>query len=141
MLLIRGCATSGNPFDVVAGSTIANSTSISFPAVTTTVNDCEIIQIVTYPFDSFNAEVSGQANAALANITEPFDFGDTTGNGGGFAVTLGEKAVAGAVGNTTATLANTGNMALLTIAMRPPVASISAKITMINYAVKRAANY
>lgn len=119
ILTYRGVITSGNPWDVTAGSTKTTaSTSISAPAVTTTVNDTLIVQAVSRDTDSANAAFSNQTNAALTMIAERVDTGTSSGDGGGYSVWDGGKAVAGATGSTSATVSSSKN-AMLTIALKP----------------------
>ncbi len=119
ILTFRGCITTGNPWDVTAAAQKASaSTSASAPTVTTTVANTLIVNIISRDNDLAGAAFSAWANASLTNVTEHVDDGDTSGNGGGFAVASGGKATAGATGVTTATVTSTIN-ASLTIALKP----------------------
>jgi len=128
MIIVRGCATSGNPWDVLGTSTeLVADTSVSIPGVTTTVSNCLVLYAVSTGQDgsSSTAAYSGWADATLANITEQMDNYTASGLGGGFGMASGEMASAGATGAMTATLALTANFkALMTIALReePPAA-------------------
>ena len=121
IVVFSGVSMVGNPWDVTAGGVKGTaSTSVSLPSVTTTVADTLIVHIATHDLDIGTAQFSGQTNAALANLTERADLSSTQGNGGGIAIWTGEKATAGAIGATTATVASSVN-AMVTIALRPPV--------------------
>jgi hypothetical protein len=117
-LLIRGCATTGNPFDVTAGDTAASATAVSIPGDTTTEADCLIVAIVVNATDSTTPQVSGWANASLTNFLERFNDQSGSGNGGGIAIASGSKATAGAYDATTATLATASVQGRLSIAFR-----------------------
>lgn len=122
MMIIRGCATTGNPWNVFTTSTeLVADTSVSIAGVTTTVDDCLIVYAVSTGQDgsSSTTAYSGWANASLANVAERMDNYTASGLGGGFGVATGEKATPGATGAMTATLALTSNFkALITIAFR-----------------------
>lgn len=131
ILTFSGCATSGLPWNVTAPSTSALTTAMVLAGDTTTVDDCLILGVIAGGADvASSAAYSGWANAALANIAERFDQHVSSANGGGFGVFTGEKATAGAFGDTTATVAGTQNAANLVIALRPEAAaSASAAVT------------
>lgn len=98
MHAFRGCPTSGNPWDVFAGSSQVTTTALSFPSVTTTVGN-------TLIFNSTVGAGAGTAsawtNAALSSVTEVIDSPLTNGRGD---AATGTKVSAGSTGSTTATL-------------------------------------
>lgn len=117
----RGCIASGDPWDVTSGGTDAVAdTALVVPGDTTTVADCLVVICASLGRDSNVDQFSNWANADLANVAERGDVFTNTGGGGGFGVATGEKAVAGAYGNTTATLAASDAKAFMTIALKPP---------------------
>lgn len=121
---IRGCVETGNPWDVTSGDVAASaSTSVSVPTLTTTVVDCLIILGVANATDSLSPQTSGWTNANLANLTEITAADDNTnaGNGGGFGLAWGEKASAGSIGASTATLATSSVQGRMAIALKPVV--------------------
>ncbi len=120
IITFRGCTTTGNPWDVISTGTATTSTSVSIPGATTTVVDTLVVAMVSWATDTATAQASAWANADLGSVAEIDDVGTSTGNGGGFSVATGTKAVAGAYGATTATLANTSVQSLMTIALKPP---------------------
>jgi hypothetical protein len=116
----RGCATTGNPWNQVAMSAVAASTSVSVPGVTTTVADCLCVYIVGNGSDNATTpRLSSVADASLANITAVSNFNAVNGTGGGFDMVTGQLATAGASGTLTATIGNT-KQTLACIALYPP---------------------
>lgn len=120
VLLVRGCRSSGNPFDVTAGGTVITTTAVSIPGLTTTVANALVIAIATHRIDIATPQFSAFANASLTNLTEHVNLSTSSGAGYGIGIAAGTKAVAGAVSATTATLAATSTQALLSIALAPP---------------------
>lgn len=115
---IRGI-DSGSPVNITAGTTQAATTSVSFPTVTTTTDNCLILLLLANDRDiAGTTNISAQANAALASITEQHDECITAGVGGGLCTTTGIKLLEGAVGATTATNAASVTNATLTIALQ-----------------------
>lgn len=118
--LIRGCRTTGNPFDVTAGDTAVSSTVVSVPGVTTTVDNCLVMAISTHRLDVNPRQFSGWGNTDLANVTQHVNQSTTAGVGFGIGIAVGTKAAHGAVGATTATLGAASDQAHLCIALAPP---------------------
>jgi hypothetical protein len=124
MIILRGCVTTGNPWDIFGTSTeLVADSSVSIPGVTTTVANCLILQAFSTGQDvATTTGVTGTwANAALVNVTERMDNWAIAGLGGGFAMASGEKAVAGATGAMTATMTASlaaNFKALMTIAFK-----------------------
>jgi MSHA biogenesis protein MshQ len=120
MIAIRGCPTAGNPWDIVASAVEATSdTSATWPGVTTTVDDCLILEIIATGADVSTAQVGALTNATYTSIVEQMDNWVITGNGGGIGMVSATKATAGATGQSTATLTTASSKALMTLAMRP----------------------
>lgn len=115
MIIIRGCRTTGNPFELATANTeMTNDTSVSIPGVTTTAADC----LMLYAFGTgqditSTTGATGWANASLVNVNEQMDNWTATGTGGGFAMATGELATAGASGSMAATLSLTANFKTL----------------------------
>lgn len=119
ILTYRGVVNVGDPWDVILGGVKGTaSTSLGVPGPDTTVPDTLVVQIASRDNDSGAAGFSAQANTNLAGIAERVDAGDTSGNGGGFAVWDGIKTGAGSIGTTSATVVSSVN-AFLTIALKP----------------------
>ncbi len=117
-------ADTSTPFNVVAADTQAGaaSTTVTLPSVTTTVDDCLIVLAIGHGIDSTAAQVSGYTNASLTGITEVMDTGSDSFSGGGLAVAYGQSGAAGAIGSTTATIANSWH-SRLTLALQPAVSA------------------
>ncbi len=119
IITYRNVYNSGNPWDVTGGGVKATaSTSVTVTGVTTTVADTLVVQVATRDNDANGAAFSAQTNTNLTGLAERSDDGTNSGNGGGFAVWDGVKAMAGATGDTTATVTSSIN-AFLTIALKP----------------------
>lgn len=106
--LIRGCKTTGNPWNVSSSGFegAPSDTSLSISGLTTTAPDCLVVQIQVADIHQLGSgNIGSWSNGDLANLTERIDAGINTGSGGYIAVVSGEKATAGAYGATTATTA------------------------------------
>lgn len=106
IIVYRGCVGSGSPWDVTTSDTLGTaSTSVTIPGVTTVTANCLIIGAVAMPTDTLTGQIQSDVftNGGLTAVTKRFNSWDDAGNGGGFGVFEGVKAVAGATGNTTAT--------------------------------------
>ena len=122
IIAIRGVTTSGNPWDVAAGSTDAFPDTLgSIPGALTTVADTFIVAAITTNVPDANGTnvFSSWANASLTNVTERFDVSRTAGNGGGIGIAIGEKATAGIYGNTTMTISVLAARAMMSLALKP----------------------
>lgn len=96
------------------------STSVTIAGVTTTATNRMIVVAATDNTDADSTDDSlfgGWTNANLVSITEAFASGTNAGGGGGLGVAYGVKQDAGAVGNTTATCANSTNRAQVCFAI------------------------
>jgi len=139
MIAIRGCATSGDPWDVTAGGVESTAdTSGAIPGATTTVANTLVVAALATALPDANgtANFSAWANGNLTSVTERTDNTRGAGNGGGVAVATGEKATAGAYGNTTVTCATAAAKGMMSIALKPaggggsaPVANFSGTPT------------
>ena len=97
----------------------AGSTVVTFPGLTTVSNNCLIVHLLAYRTDAATQQVSAPTNGALTDVSEHVDYDTTSGLGFGMFVCTGLKAAAGAIGNTTATLATSVTQARMTLAFRP----------------------
>lgn len=102
-IAVRGAIRAGDPFDVTASSTDANSVLAgSIPGDTTTGDARLVLAAVATAADEDSAAFfSGWTNADLAAVTELIDQSTDTGLGGGIGVASGPMLVAGAFGATT----------------------------------------
>lgn len=111
-----------NPFNANAGSVKASaSTSITFPSVTTTVNNCWVLLAEAHalPDSNTNNQTSNQAMASLGTITELLDYNTASGNGGGFSIAYGVKATAGSTGTGSGTHSTSTVNGVITLALAP----------------------
>lgn len=102
IVTIRGCASTGNPFEFCNGNQSQNTqtTNPSIPAGTTNNSDCLVMAIVSHGVDVASSGIfSAWTNPSLANIIERVDSSSIIGSGSGLGVATGEKAVAGAINN------------------------------------------
>ena len=138
VVALRGCATSGNPWDVTAGGVDATvDTSGAIPGATTTVANTLVVAALAtaLPDADGTADFSAWTNANLTSLAERTDNTSSAGNGGGLGITTGVKATAGAYGATTVTCATAAKKGLLSIALKPggggspPVAAFSGTPT------------
>lgn len=128
MIVIRGCPTSGNPWDVFFSSTeLLTDTTVSITSTNTTVIDTLCMAGFSTGQDtSSTAGATGWANASFSSITERMDFWTAGGGGGGFAMATGVKPSIGATNATTATLSLTANFkAQIFIAFKPDTGSVA----------------
>lgn len=120
ILSVRGCTTSGNPFDATSSSQTTNSSlTATIPGVTTTVpNTLVLYSLNIYPGSTsdFNGWFSGWTNAGLTSVTE---WMDRTKQVGGFGMASGGWATTGAAGNMTVTVANNMDKAYWAGALKP----------------------
>jgi hypothetical protein len=127
IIAVRGCIASGAPHEApVGGTKTSTSTTVAVTGSTTTGSDRLVVVVCSRKTDAAGAFFSNWANADLANVTERFDDGGTSGVGGGFAIVLGEKAVAGAYGDTNADMLSTDINAFVTFALIPAGAAAAA---------------
>ena len=126
ILAFRGVKTTGNPWNVTSGgAALVSDGNAIIPGAATTVNDCLIVLAVADNADTVSTRYVSFSNAALANIVERADGGTAEGNGGGLGIATGEKAVAGAYGNTIAdTSLTSASFAMMSIALEPSTAPV-----------------
>lgn len=115
----RGCRASGDPWNVYALDTKpVESTSLTYPPVTTTVVNCLIVNIGTRGLPDSGASWSSlEANASLSDFTVRADAGSAVGIGCGLTLFTGGLAAIGSSGSTTSTVTSSIN-AMMTIALR-----------------------
>ena len=123
MIGVRGCPTDGFPWEnTVASVEAVSDTSGSATGFTTTQTNELVMILAASDFDPGADDTVGYSaltNAALGSLTEQTDNRAAAGNGGTLMIATGTKAIAGAIGNTTYTLANAGNKAHLVIGFTP----------------------
>jgi len=115
------------PIDVTAGSVLATgATAITCPAVTTTVDNCYVLNIVASDRDGTSGTFSAWTNANLSSLVEFSDAGTTLNTGGVLGAAGGLKATAGSTGTTAVTQATAVTAAMLTIALTPDISAVRA---------------
>jgi hypothetical protein len=104
---IRGCDPSASPpWDATnAWQANAEYTNVPLPTLTTTKDKCLLVAVGQWATDSAGPFYSGWSFGGT--MTEVYDAGTTTGNGGGVGIATREKETAGAVAQGTVTAANT----------------------------------
>jgi hypothetical protein len=109
--VIRGCVTTGNPWDVLTDGEEAASTAISIPLGTTVYSDCLYLAHIGR---NATGTASGEAAANLSSLTEQYDTPSTNSR---IAYT-GGLAVAGAGGTLTATTTSSARKLWCALALK-----------------------
>ena len=118
-IAIRGCKTTGNPWNNVTPTVDATlDNSATWPTTTTSVADCLILFLGGWSDDMGTGALSG--GTGLGAFTERIDFVSALGNDGAIFCADATKAAAGATGAPVATLTGTAMKALMTLALEPP---------------------
>lgn len=121
-----GCITSGDPWDFIEVSSEATEDTSGTATGNTTTGIERLIAVVvgsSKPDSIGTAEISAPTNANLTNVTERADNAGNSGNGGHVGLICGEKATAGAVGDTTYTKVTTAYKFHYVVALKPPAAA------------------
>jgi hypothetical protein len=123
LFTFRGCATTGNPWDVTTtGTKTTASTTATVPSLTTTVDDTLITMIVGRPNDNGSTAHFGvPVNAGLTGLGEAGEAGTTSGNGGGFVVSYGIEATASSTGTSTLTKIASTTDTYVVLALKAPL--------------------
>ena len=105
MIVLRGCTTTGNPFETItSGNHTPAGTSLSITGGTPSQNNSLLIFGNGWALDSNTDDLSvGFTNSNLSNVTNRFTSQTNSSSGGGLYVGTGEQATAAATGATTAT--------------------------------------
>jgi hypothetical protein len=130
----RGCLATGDPYEALvntgnSGAT-ADTTFTSTGLVTLGV-DRRYVVFAGRSFDTAGAQYSAWTNADVANGSEDFDDGSTAGVGGGVAVWSAEKAAAGTIGATTATVAASTTDTWCELALLPVAGAPAAPVNTV----------
>jgi hypothetical protein len=130
MISIRGCKTSGDPWNITSTGTTDGTadTSVSAAGATTTAADCLVLAMCVQgaPDSNSSVQFDDPSNADLANLTERMDQSRNLGSGGAFWMASGEKASAGAYGATTCTAATSARRVCGTLALEGAAAAATA---------------
>lgn len=129
---IIGCITAYRNVDPTTpvGTPTDNSsqsgTSLTIPAVTTTLSDSLIFVFAGSERDVAGAHFISVTNANLTGITIHANDGTTTGNGSGLMVASGVKATAGSTGSTTVVNTASSDRVVMQVVVNPaPTSGIS----------------
>ncbi len=108
------------PFHALASGWCQGSTALNIAAnsITTIVDDCMIVHAIAWNIDNAGPLSSGQTNALLANLTERYDGGTTTGDGGGIVIIDGEKATKGYCGMTSFQFSTASSPCFMVVALQ-----------------------
>lgn len=122
-LRIRGCLSSGNPWDTQTMGGQGSGTSRTFNGFNTLTTDSLILYMIVSDFsttsDNFTSFNSPSGLTGFTVLDQNFTSG---GNGGGVVVAYGTKATVGFVGNLTWTFANASSWSGIALAFPPYVA-------------------
>lgn len=118
MIAVRGCETSGNPWNITSGNTDASDTSLSIDGATTTVNDCFVVTAAALADDA--SDLASGWTHSFTSHNQRSNWTTTAGNDGRLLITTGEYLTAGTYGATTATLDVAIVKACMTVALMPP---------------------
>lgn len=116
---VRGCATSGDPWDTIVTSNNggAAGTSLEFSNMTTTVNNTLILNLWAMSAVN-NTPITGFSSPDTLNLVTRFDGATGAGGDSSWGHTSSEKALAGLITGATATANAAGYQALLAIALK-----------------------
>jgi hypothetical protein len=123
-IAIRGCKTTGNPWNVV--SVVVDATldnSAVWLTATTTAADCLMLFIGGWSDDFATGAMSG--GTGLGAFTEQIDSVTALGADGAIFCATADKAAAGATGAPAATLTGTAFKAMMTLALEPAPPPVS----------------
>jgi hypothetical protein len=104
VLVYRGCAPSGDPFNVTNSGDIGNATDAQINSVTTTIDNCVILAAIADSRDENSNDIHTFTNSNLTDLTRRLGFNTASGAGGGIAVASGDLAAAGPTGITEVTI-------------------------------------
>lgn len=121
IMAFRGVDTVA-PINAEGGATGgAASTTVNFPSVTTTVDDCLVVGIAARDLAASGVlfTFNSSSNTNLSSLTERMDAGVATGFGGGLGAFSGVKSTAGSTGPSTGTLSSSTATTSITVALAP----------------------
>lgn len=121
-----GTYDTSDPFEIeTTGTETTSDTSFSFaPGTSTSKNDCLVLVVSTILRDSNTASVPVCTNANLTSLNSRANYCTNSGNGGGFGVTEGALATAGAVGTFACTYGAASAKSYVSFAIKPTTTSI-----------------
>lgn len=107
---------------------VGSTTAAWAPGLETDEADCLVIHILGWGIDDAGPIASSWANTSLTGVTEQYDAGTITGDGGGITIASGTLATAGAVTRGTVTTTPTF-FACATLAIRPPASAAGGGVS------------
>jgi hypothetical protein len=122
IVAFRGCVKGEDPWGSTSEYLNVSAASVTWPAITTTVNSCMVLNLVSSGSVRTQAD---WANASLTGLAERVDVSTTEGGNGSLAMASGILATAGSSGGTNATANTTSYRRLSTVYLRPYIEAIS----------------
>lgn len=134
MVIQNGTFNPFNPFHDALFATSSATTSLTFPSLVTSDNDCLVINATCGegPDTSSTTEHDSWSNASLTSFAEYVDSTHRDGSGGTIAMAYGWKSTAGTVSSTTASTGSSYTRGLLTMAITPYYAASDAVLDVVN---------
>lgn len=115
--------------DVAPGRAYATDTKttasgiVTWPAISTIAPNSLVLCIASRADDTAGTTVfSAFSNANLTNLAEAGEAGSVSGDGGGFVLNYGTRAVIGNIGTSSGTMTVSSTNALITLALEPSLA-------------------
>lgn len=121
-----------NPFHLVATSISNSTTRKGWPGLTTYLADCMIVNVLAWQIDNAGPLGSGEVNADLGSLTERYDAGTISGDGGGLYINDGTKAARGSFTFTEVTFSSAVVAGFATIALQAADQTFGLKSRIIN---------
>lgn len=106
--------------DIIHTAQIGSNPNWTIPGFTTTMDDSLVAIFGAWNVSSAGPLMSGETNASLSSLTEEYDAGTVTGNGGGLGILTGGKAAAGAVDTTSWTASSSTGGEFCVFVLKPP---------------------
>lgn len=135
ILTFTGVSSSTPIHAQTSGFSTPTATALTLPGLTTLLDDCLIIHALTWDINNAGPLGSAEANAGLGSVTERFDKGVTTGNGGGMVIFDGTLASHTTIAPSTVTMSSTCLSAMLVLALCPAdktLPTLSRKTLIVN---------
>lgn len=116
---VRGCVTSGNPWDVIGTDNMGgiSVSTINFANLTTTVNNALIVNLWGMSAVN-NTPITAWGTPGITNPVSRFDGATAAGNDSSWGYLTGERITAGTIGAGTATPTNVGYAVSIAIALK-----------------------
>ncbi len=129
---VRNPHTTLPHYQILQANAVGATTSGAAPGFSCGIDDVLVINIFAWSADSAGPLSSGETNATLSGVTERYDAGTATNNGGGIAIISGTIAAAGRVDMTTVTFGSSTAYGAVTLAIAPVADETIAGTVTIN---------